>query len=210
MRLFLTVLFLQLPIWAAPDWDQLLSQLNAAEFAHRDAATDTLKIWAHKHPDQALVQFPRHIATAPGPEAQQRLTHILREIYLPKNRALYGFQFLAQRHPAPGGGTRTILKVQMVVKGTAAARDGLRSKDQIIALNGKPIDPKLDDESLLVEFARHQQGKPTTFHIMRAGKKIKLELTPSAREFLPEEKKQQMKHFQRWLAKEIAEIKAQH
>lgn len=212
MRLLFSVLLL---LWLAPlvkaelVWEPLIKAMSSDAFIERKGASDTVVAWAKKNPKKALAEIPVQIITTEDPEARMRLIGIVRDIYIPETRALFGFQYEAHRTPSTAGNTQTILLVQMVMGRTAAARGGMLRHDQITAINGKPINPKLDDDELRRFFTKVPTDKPATFGIIRAEKEIELRITPDSREISAEDKTIFIERFDRWLAKSLEDLKSE-
>lgn len=209
MRFFRLVLFLPFLAVAGPagpDWPVLLKQMDSEKFAERSAATKVVEQWASQHEKEALKIFPRKIRDSRSPEIRERLTAILREIYIPETRSLFGFQYLAKRSPSPQGNTRTILEIEFVMGQTAAALGGLKQGDLITAINGKAFDPRLNDDELQDFFFRMKAGKATLFGILREGNKLNLTLTPKNQRVTALEKAALKERFNRWLSSAIEDL----
>jgi len=210
MRLLFLLLCLQHPAIAEQanlDWPTLLAQMDSEEFAERDAATTSLQDWAEKNVERAFEQFPQKISITTSPEIRQRLIGVLRVIYIPEIRPLYGFRYIAKRSPSPLGNTKTILEVEFVMGRTAASIGGLKRGDQILSINGTSFDPKFEDDEIQALFVRHKPDVPSVFQIARNGEEIELTLTPKAHQLTPEEKQAYAARFNRWLSEAIEDQK---
>jgi regulator of sigma E protease len=60
--------------------------------------------------------------------------------------------------------------------GSPAARAGLRSGDEVVAINGRPI----RQWPAVVEMVRASPGRPLTMTVLRAGRQVTLTMTPDA------------------------------
>jgi C-terminal processing protease CtpA/Prc len=196
---FLILIFTLQLASAAPDWPRLLEALDSEVFIKRQEATDEIRNWALKNRDQALAEIPRQLTATEDPEIRLRLTGILRDIFVPKTRALFGFQYESIRTPSVKGNLKTVLKVEMVMRNTAAANGGLKRHDTIIALNGEPFSPELSDDGITRLFAKQIPGEAVIFHLLRDKKTIEIALSPMEHEITPEERKLHEERFKRWL-----------
>lgn len=209
MRLLLSILLmLSSLVKAELAWEPLIKAMSSDAFLERKAASETIIAWAEKNPQKSLAEITIKILTTKGPEARMRLEGILRDIYIPETRALFGFQYEPHRTPSIFGNTRTTLLIQMVMERTAAARGGMLRHDRITAINGKPINPKFDDDELRNFFSKVPTDKPTIFGIIRDEKEMKLSITPDLHELSVEEKKVFFERFDRWLENTLEDLKA--
>ncbi|MDA8975127.1 hypothetical protein N9192_01010 [Akkermansiaceae bacterium] len=209
MRLIFSILLMLSPLLKAElAWESLIKAMSSNAFSERKEASETIIAWAKKNPPEALAEIPLQMISTEDPEARMRLEAILREIYIPETRALFGFQYEPYRTPSIFGNTQTTLLIQLVMGETAAARGEMQRHDRITAINGKPINPKFDDDELRNFFSKVPTDKPTTFGIIRAEKEMKLRITPDSHELSAEEKKVFIERFDRWLEKTLDDLKA--
>jgi S1-C subfamily serine protease len=73
-------------------------------------------------------------------------------------------------------GSATCVEVVEVVRGSPADRAGLRAEDLILAVNGTPVTRVEDLQRLM---AADLIGVPVAVRVLRAGRGIEVELTPT-------------------------------
>ncbi len=78
----------------------------------------------------------------------------------------------------PDTGPNAKIKVTGVNKGEPAAEAGLQPRDQIVAVNGNPIEQSFFGRDMIIRVIRSSEGKPVTLTVVRGEEKKDITATP--------------------------------
>ena len=133
---------LPLGAFAAPDFAGISRKLEAENFKEREEAVDEMAAAA----DRELAAVIRYLGTAKmGPEATARIPDILHTIFLRQCYRLgepeTGMIFSRYLETSSTKGVTAVHPLlEEVIKGSPAAKAGLRKGDVIVEWNGKPLE----------------------------------------------------------------------
>ena len=176
--------------------------LSSENFKDRQAAMERIQAYAIENPEKSLKELRPLIKTTRDPEGRNRLLKVAKDLKIKKTRTLFGFTFFLRRNVIHEGKPITGVLLQVVMPGTAAQRDGLKPRDMILTLNGKPFPNDLPEIEVRKIFAEQIPGKKVALVIQRSGKTINLQVSPKeepANELLMKER---LLEFEDWLREE--------
>ena len=159
--------------------DQLIDQLDAPEYAHRESATTTLMQRDNLSDDR----LARALRNADSPEQRHRLTDIaMHRFYhrmnpggVPRDQGVGSIGIdLSERNTVHPDHHPGLEQTAILISGTKPGFPGyvhLRPGDLILAIDGEPFPEDLTWQDISERIKEYRAGQPITLDILRDGER---------------------------------------
>lgn len=192
----------------------ILGGLSSEKFADREQAHAKLHDWARAKPAASVPVLRKQVSTGEDPEVQVRCLSVLKDLVIEKEfpgEGYLGISMFEMSIQVPGDQLpRRVIRIGMVLPGSAAERAGLVANDLVIGLD----DTIWRQDGMSTEFARRiretRPGSEVTLLVQQGEKvsklKVKVGLKPAepGEEGAAAEQAAKDRFFERWLNKDGA------
>jgi len=202
-HLFFAFCLIKLAHGEEPSLADLVPKLSAEEFNTRKAAMEKIQALAKKHPEDTLRKIPHFIKNTKDPEVRLRLREVAFNLKFNTTKSLFGFTFLVDRGTKFEGDVVAGIVLREVVDNYPAKRAGLKNRDIILTLHGKPFPKNLPEEDIREIFASQTHGKKVPLVVQRHGETIDIDVTPMRIEIDQDIKEKLRLDFDDWLREEL-------
>lgn len=182
-----------------PSIAEFLPDLSAPEFKTRQATMEKIQVFAKKNPESFLKEIPPLLKKTKDPEIHLRLREVAMGLKFKTTKSLFGFTFLLNRASKFENQIVSGVVLIDVVDGHPAKRDGLKARDIILALNGKPFARNLPEEEIRKIFASQAPGKKVALMVQRHGETLDIEVSPMEVDVDQDIKEKLLLDFDDWL-----------
>lgn len=193
---------------------EILKGLSSDKFADRESAHAQLNEWARGKPAASVPALRKQVAVDEDPEIQVRCLSVLRELVIEKEfpgEGYLGISMFEMTVQVPGDQVpRRVIRIGMVLPGSAAEHAGLMANDLVIGLD----DTIWRQDGMSTEFAKRirdtRPGSEVTLVVQQGEKvsklKVKVGLKPEepGEEGAAAAQAARDRFFEKWLNKEDA------
>jgi len=183
--------------------EEVLAELDHADFRIREQASLRLKEWAVEDSDRAMVDLPRVLSRDLAPEQAERIREVLLEIFISKGEGYLGIRFMLKPKVKFRGKVLTGVEIQSVEPMSPADRSGIKVDDVILEINGEPFTHQTTKEDVVTRVRLLKPGEKVPFMIKRGRKSLKIKVRLGERKRSKEGQKLRRKEFREWLRRAI-------
>jgi len=183
--------------------EEVLAELDHADFKTREQASQRLKEWAVEDSDRAMVDLPRVLSRDLAPEQTERIREVLWEIFVSNGEGYLGIRFMLKPKVKFRGEVQTGVEILSVEPMSPADRSGIKVDDVILEINGEPFTHQTTKEDVVTRVRLLKPGEKVPFMIKRGRKSLKIKVRLGERKRSKEGQKLRRKEFREWLRRAI-------
>jgi len=181
----------------------LSADLSSDEFSVRKAASEKLSEWAKNHRSEFLGVLPKALGAVDDPEVVQRLRVLGEELFVPKKKAYFGFNFSVGQPLIHQGQMVVGIEVNSVISNGPADRGGLSKGDIILGVDGESLTGDVELDDVIEFFSQKIPDKKIKFHVLRQKNPLKLNVRAQGKELTQVEIGRERERYSLWLKEQM-------